>query len=139
MASIQLEITTPEKQSFKGEVDELVAPGDMGLMGVKPGHTPLLCAMRPGILTAYVQGKPSRFVLGGGFMEISDNHVRILADTADHEDAIDLERAQAALADATAALKGLTAGTSEHRYQWLRQKRASLRIQVASSRADKDA
>lgn len=135
MANIQLEITTPEKLSFKGEVDELVAPGDFGLMGVKPGHAPLLCTMRPGILTAYVQGKPTLFVLGGGFMEISDNHVRILADTADCEEDIDLERAKVALEDATEALKHLTVGTSEYKYQKLRRKRAELRIRVATQTA----
>ena len=130
--SLELEITTPEKLSFRGTVDELIAPGTQGLLGIRPGHAPLLCAMRPGILTATVRGMRSRFVLGGGFLEVTDDHVRILADSSDREGEIDLDRARAALEDATRALKSLTPGTSEYKYQALRQKRAQLRIEVAT-------
>ncbi len=138
MDSIELEITTPEKLSFKGMVSELILPGAAGSLGIRPGHAPLLCAMRAGILTAITDdGKSSRFVLGGGFFEVSGDHVRILADTSDKEDEIDLERAKAAFQDADEKLRHLTFGTSEHLHQWRRRARAQLRIELAEQNTAK--
>ncbi len=135
MASIELEITTPEKLVFKGSVDEVVAPGAAGLLGVRSGHAPLLSSVNPGILTIIRQGRPTYFVLGGGFLEVSDNCIRILADSADKEDEINLERAKAALEDSARALKSLQSGTAEYQHHARRHKRAQLRIEVATALA----
>ena len=102
MASLELEITTPEKKAFKGEVSEIIAPGADGLLGIRPGHAPLLATITPGVLSFEVAGETHRYALGGGFIEIAENHVRVLADTADRDRDIDLERARAALPAAPA-------------------------------------
>ena len=132
MASLELEITTPEKKAFKGTVDEIIAPGADGLLGIRPGHAPLLATIMPGILSFEVAGEAHLYALGGGFIEIAENHVRVLADTADRDRDIDLERARAALADATEPLQKLVAGTSEYVHQRSRQERARLRVELAS-------
>ena len=132
MASLELEITTPEKKAFKGEVSEIIAPGADGLLGIRPGHAPLLATITPGVLSFEVAGETHHYALGGGFIEIAENHVRVLADTADRDRDIDLERARAALADATEQLSKLVAGTSEYVHQRSRQERARLRIELAS-------
>ncbi|MDR0965410.1 MAG: F0F1 ATP synthase subunit epsilon [Myxococcales bacterium] len=132
MASLDLDITTPESQVFKGTIDELIAPGAGGLFGVRPSHAPLLASLKPGILSFTQAGASHHFALGGGFIEIADDHVRVLADTADRGEDIDLERARAALADATAKLDELVPGTSEYLYQQARQVRAQQRIQLAT-------
>lgn len=132
MDSLELEITTPEKRAFKGQVKEIVAPGADGLFGIRPGHAPLLASILPGVLSFEAEGKTHRFALGGGFIEVADDHVRVLADTADRDRDIDLARARTALADATAQLGALPFGSSEYLHQRARQARARLRIELAS-------
>lgn len=136
MASLELEITTPEKRAFKGMADEIVAPGADGLFGIRPGHAPLLASILPGILSFEAEGETHRFALGGGFIEVAEDHVRILADTADRDRDIDLARARAALDDATLQLDRLPFGSSEYLHQRARQERARLRIELACQIAE---
>jgi F-type H+-transporting ATPase subunit epsilon len=80
MAKIRLEIVTPESAVLNEEVDEVVAPGALGQFGVLPGHTTLLAELGPGALT-YVQGGQSKSLkVTGGFAEVREDHVTILAD-----------------------------------------------------------
>jgi F-type H+-transporting ATPase subunit epsilon len=80
MAKIRLEIVTPEASVLNEEVDEFVAPGAQGQFGVLPGHTTLLAELEKGPLT-YIQGGQSKtIVVTGGFAEVREDHVVVLAD-----------------------------------------------------------
>lgn len=80
MAKIQLEIVTPESNVLNEEVDEVVAPGVMGQFGVLPGHTTLLAELESGPLTYTKGGQAKTLQVTGGFAEVREDHVTILAD-----------------------------------------------------------
>ena len=97
MAKLQLAIVTAEGESFSGEVDKVVAPGGLGEFTVLPSHARMISTLSAGILRFDQGGDSVSLALSGGFLEVSDNRVTILADAAEQDDAIDLERAEAAL------------------------------------------
>lgn len=97
MAKLQLVVVTAEGESFSGEVDIVVAPGEIGEFTVLPSHARLISNLVPGVLRFDQDGNSVSLALTGGFLEVSDNRVTVLADAAERDDAIDLERAEAAL------------------------------------------
>ncbi|MCX8277312.1 MAG: F0F1 ATP synthase subunit epsilon [Dehalococcoidia bacterium] len=100
MAKLQLAVVTAEGESFSGEVDTVVAPGGLGEFTVLPSHARIISTLAPGVLRLDQGADSVSFALSGGFLEVSDNRVTILADAAEQDDAIDIERAEAALARA---------------------------------------
>ena len=97
MATMKLEIVTAERLVYSDEVDVLVAPGIDGELGILPHHAPLLTVLKPGELRLVKDGEDTYMAVSGGFMEVIGNKVTILADTAEREDEIDLQRAEEAL------------------------------------------
>jgi F-type H+-transporting ATPase subunit epsilon len=97
MATLRLEIVTIERKVFDDEVNMVVAPGSEGMLGILPRHAPLLTALNYGELQIKKEGQEDQFfAVGGGFMEVQPNHVVVLADSAEHAEEIDVERAEAA-------------------------------------------
>ena len=92
----RLEIVTPEKKVFSEDVSFLVAPGTDGELGIMPEHAPLITALNIGLLRVEQEGKKFKVVLTGGFMEVRNNKVTVLADTAERTESIDAARAEAA-------------------------------------------
>ena len=82
MASFHLDLVSPEKLLFSGEVDQVDVPGSEGDFGVLAGHAPLIATLRPGILTIYREGGSMRVVVNGGFAEVSPAGLTVLADMA---------------------------------------------------------
>ena len=83
---IHLEIVTPEKPILKEEVDEVIVPGALGEFGVLPGHTTFLSALGDGRLT-YAKAGQTRSLntlnIRGGFVEVREDQVTVLADQSD--------------------------------------------------------
>jgi F-type H+-transporting ATPase subunit epsilon len=105
MASLELEIVTPEKVLVKQTVDMVVAPGSLGEFGVLPGHVPFLTGIVPGELRYTAGGKTEQVaVVSPGFCEVSENRVSILVEAAERAREIDVERARHALERARARL-----------------------------------
>jgi len=97
MATLHLEIVTIERKVFDDEVNMVVAPGSEGVLGILPRHTSLLTALSYGELQIKKDGQEDQFfAIGGGFMEVQPDHVVVLADSAEHAEEIDVERAEAA-------------------------------------------
>jgi F-type H+-transporting ATPase subunit epsilon len=95
--TFMLEIVTPEKILFKDEVEFMVAPAVDGEIGVMRNHAPLVAALKIGVLRYKdSKGSEKRVAVSGGFMEIIDNTGRILAETAELGEHIDVLRAKAA-------------------------------------------
>jgi F-type H+-transporting ATPase subunit epsilon len=93
---ILLEIVTPERKVLSEMVDIVVAPGELGEFGVLPGHIPFLCKLKVGELR-YRVGAASRHVaIMGGYAEVLNNQVTILAAAAEAAIEIDVIRARAA-------------------------------------------
>ena len=97
MATMRLEIVTAERPVYSEEVEVLVAPGIDGELAILPYHAPLLTVLKPGEIRVVRGGKESFIAVSGGFMEVMANKVTLLADTAEREEEIDLERTEAAL------------------------------------------
>ena len=100
MAKLQLAVVTAEGESFSGEVDMVVAPGELGEFTLLPSHARLISTLAPGVLRFDQDGVSTSLALTGGFLEVADNQVTVLADAAERDEDIDLERAEAALAKA---------------------------------------
>ena len=100
MATFHFDLVSPEKLLFSGEVDQVDIPGTEGDFGVLAGHAPTVSALRPGIMTVYVNGQAQRMVVLGGFAEVSaDGKLTVLADLADSVEDFD----RAVLADRISA------------------------------------
>ncbi|MBM7853729.1 F-type H+-transporting ATPase subunit epsilon [Desulfohalotomaculum tongense] len=97
MAKTQrLDIVTPERVVCSEEVEFVVAPGVEGELGFLPEHAPLVSALKTGVLRVQQDGKTYKVAISGGFVEVKNSRVIVLADTAEREDQIDVERAEAA-------------------------------------------
>jgi F-type H+-transporting ATPase subunit epsilon len=82
MASFHLDLVSPEKLLFSGEVEQVDVPGSEGDFGVLADHAPLIATLRPGILTVYREGGALRVVVNGGFAEVGPSGLTVLADYA---------------------------------------------------------
>ena len=103
--TFQLAVATPERLFVDEQVSEAELPGKEGYLGVLPGHAPLLSALGAGSLSYGSGGTRQVLVIDGGFVEIFDNHVRVLADHAEYARDIDVESARQDLDKANEALK----------------------------------
>ncbi|MBE0574698.1 MAG: F0F1 ATP synthase subunit epsilon [Desulfuromonadales bacterium] len=128
---LKLELVTPYKRVLSEEVDEVTAPGSIGEFGVLPDHTSLLTTLKVGVLT-YKKGNESfQVAVNWGYVEVEDNVMTVLVETAEPADQIDMERAKAALARAEEALKGLTSEDKQFKIMEAALERALIRVQVA--------
>ncbi len=81
--TVHCDIVSAEENLFSGLVERIVAMGEMGELGIEPGHTPLLTALRPGPVRVVKQGGKEEIVyVSGGYLEVQPNVVTLLADTA---------------------------------------------------------
>ena len=74
MATLRLEVVTPEEKAYSDDVDMVVIPGVEGELGVLPMHVPLMTQLLPGPLRILKDGKQSELVIGNGFAEGSEEH-----------------------------------------------------------------
>ena len=95
--TLELEVATPERELVREQVSEVEIPAKGGALGVLPGHAPLLGLLGIGTLTYVVSGAKRYLSVHGGFLEILEDHVRVLADVAERAEEIDIERAKIAL------------------------------------------
>lgn len=95
-----LSIVTPEKLLVADEVDQVNAPGTEGDLGILYDHAPLLTNLRSGQLSYEKDGETVALVVSGGYLEVTDNRVTVLAETGEFLHEIDRERAERAHADA---------------------------------------
>jgi F-type H+-transporting ATPase subunit epsilon len=103
---LNLEITTPTRLVVADTVDEVVAPGIEGSFGVLPGHAPFLTTLGVGIVTYRIGRDEQRLAIAGGFAEVRNDKVIILADSAERPEEIDRTRAEAAKERAERRLSG---------------------------------
>jgi len=129
--ALTLDIVTPERRVLSVTCDEVRAPGAQGGFGIRRGHTSFMSALEPGRLTYVEGGREHHFAIGGGFLQVADDKVIVLADTAEAAADIDVDRAQRALADAREKLKKLTVDDRNHAEEMARVRRAAARIGIA--------
>ena len=106
---MQLNIVTADRTVLTEEVDMVIAPGAAGELGILPRHVPLLTTLKPGELRVLQNGQWDSLAVGGGFMQVDQRGVTVLADAAERVDEIDEARAMEARRLAETELA--TAGT----------------------------
>ncbi|HKZ05654.1 MAG TPA: F0F1 ATP synthase subunit epsilon [Methylomirabilota bacterium] len=103
---LTLELATPTRLVASAEVDEVVIPGSQGYFGVLPGHAPLLATLGTGELTYRIGRDEYHVATSGGFAEVRNDKVIVLADVAETPADIDRARAERARDRAEARLAG---------------------------------
>jgi len=105
MYTFHLDIVSAEKSIFSGTVDSLVASGELGELGIVPGHAPLLTSLKPGtVKVTDHDGNVEHFYVSGGMLEVQPHVTTILADTAARAGDVDEAAALAAKEAAEAAM-----------------------------------
>ncbi len=92
-----LEVATPERLLIREDVTEAQIPCASGMIGVLPHHAALLSELGTGELSYSASGGRRTLFLSGGWVQILNNHVRVIAERAEHANEIDVARAQAAV------------------------------------------
>ena len=105
MARLTVDIVTAERRVLTEEADMVIAPAVEGTVGILPRHAPLLTALNPGVMVLKRYGQEEPLAVSGGFLQVSNNRVLVLADTAERADEVDEQRAQESRARAEEALR----------------------------------
>ena len=128
---LTLEIATPTRQLVAETVDEVVAPGTEGYFGVLPGHAPFLTTLGVGEVTYRIGREEHHLAVAGGFAEVRNDKVIVLADAAEHPQDIDRARAERARDRAEQRLSGRSQGEMDYARAGAALARALTRLQVA--------
>jgi F-type H+-transporting ATPase subunit epsilon len=107
---LQLDIVTPQERIFSETVDAVTLPTANGEAGLLPGHAAMVSALGAGVLSYTRGGDTQRLVISGGFVEVNQDRVSVLAETAERAADIDAERARLELQEAQAELNAWTGG-----------------------------
>ncbi len=103
--TVHCDIVSAEGEIFSGLVEMVIAHGNLGDLGITPGHAPLLTDLKPGPIRLIKQGGQAEvYYISGGFLEVQPNVVKVLADTVQRAADIDEAAAQEALKAAERAL-----------------------------------
>ena len=132
---LKLEIVTPEKKVFDETVEAVTIPTAKGEIGILTNHAPLISTLKPGILSYSNKGAVDRMVVSGGFVEVSNNKVSVLADVAERADEINVESARTEREDAEKILGTWSSGSEEEfETEKERLEKAQARLLLASGR-----
>ncbi len=126
---LKIDIVTAERIVYSAEVDEVIAPGVQGQLGILPRHAPLMTTLQAGELLVKKGGQEDILAISGGFLEVRPDHIIILADQAERAEEIDAARAEEARKRAEERLKQRGTGTDEDRAE-AALRRAMVRLSV---------
>ena len=139
MATIKLEIVSPDRMVYAADIDMLIARSTGGEIGILPKHIPLVTGLQPHAMKIHVDGGEKLFAVAGGFMEVEPEKITVLATAAEEPIDIDINRAQRAYERAQERLKRLRALPEQERADidearaTLALKRAIARLQTAKA------
>jgi F-type H+-transporting ATPase subunit epsilon len=128
--TLHVEVVTAERELYNGEANLVSAPGTEGRMGILPRHAALLTTLAPGELRIELNGANEPLFVSGGFLEVSNNSVTVLADTAEYAEEIDQARAEEARRRAEESLGDVQSETERAELQGALE-RALSRLRVA--------
>ena len=104
---LHFSLVSPEAELFSGEVDQVDIPGSEGDLGILPNHSPLMAAIRTGAITVYTDGAETKYLVQGGFADVTAAGLTVLAEKASLLSDIDPETLQSDIDAATKALAEL--------------------------------
>ncbi len=129
MNLVKLEIVTPNKLLFSEDIRMLIVRAESGDLGILAGHSPLTATLAPGIARViYENDEEKELVITGGFLEVTDNKITVLARTAEFPEDIDVARAESARQRAEEKLRSSEEIDRERAEAALERALARLRI-----------
>lgn len=129
---LQLEVVTPERRVLSEPVDMVTVPGLGGELGILPGHTPLISQLQTGVLSFVKGGTTSQLHVSGGFVEVSDDRVSILAEVAERPEEIDAARARLAREHVEKQLSAWNGTEEDFEVARAKLERSLVRLQLAT-------
>ncbi|HOL58702.1 MAG TPA: ATP synthase F1 subunit epsilon [Syntrophales bacterium] len=126
-----LEIVTPDRMIFSGQVEDVTIPGVEGEMGILRGHTPVLTAIDLGELSYLKEGKRTYFAVSSGYAEILPYKVTLLVEIAERADVIDKAEVEKQKAEAAASLAKMVKEDPEYERITRQLQLADLMLKVA--------
>lgn len=135
MAKLSVEIITGERVVYEeSDVDMVVAPGSEGSLGLLPSHAPLFTLLSLGEMRVIKGGEEQSLAVFGGFLEISNDHIRILADAAERAEEIDVDRAEQARQRAESRRGEGTSATEDMIRAEAAMRRSMVRLKISRRR-----
>ena len=131
MAQLQLEVVTPERRVLSEPVDSVTVPGAGGELGILPGHTALISQLQTGVLSYTTGGKTAQLHVSGGFLEVKDDHVSVLAEIAERPEEIDAARARLAREHVEKQLNAWSGTEEDFEVARAKLERSVVRLQLA--------
>ncbi len=110
---LNLEVVTPRKLVVSDEVDLCTVPGTEGVFGVMANHAPILSTLNIGQMHYNKDGETVKLAISGGFVEVSNNKMTVLAEAAEVSEEIDVERALRAKERAEKRIQQAKAGKED--------------------------
>ena len=132
MATIKLEIVSPDRVVYAADIDMLIARSTGGEIGILPKHIPLVTGLQPHAMKIHVDAKEQLIAVAGGFMEVTPEKITVLATAAEEPIDIDINRAQRAYERAQERLQKLREDPEEASI--IDEQRASLALKRAAAR-----
>jgi F-type H+-transporting ATPase subunit epsilon len=128
---LELEVVTPDRLVAREMVDIVMAVGALGEFGILPNHIPFLTTLQPGELRYRKDNQLEYMAITGGFAEISDNKVTILAEAAERAREIDIDRAKRAKERAEKRLAMAKTEANDYLRAEAALKRSLIRLNIA--------
>lgn len=131
---IQLDVVTPERRVLSEAVDMVTVPGLGGELGILPGHTPLISQLQTGVLSYVQNGQNFQLHVSGGFIEVRDDRVSVLAEIAERPEEIDAARARLAREHVEKRLSAWTGTEEDFEKARVKLERSMVRLQLAGGK-----
>ena len=131
---LQLEVVTPERRVLSEPVSSVTVPGRNGEMQLLPGHAALISELKTGVLAYNQDGTTQQLHVSGGFVEVSDDRVSVLAEIAERPEEIDAARARLAREHSEKQLSAWSGTEEDFEKARVKLERSMVRLQLAGSR-----
>src|SRR5438132_13519583 len=130
---LQLEVVTPERRVLSEPVNSVTVPGRSGEMQILPGHAALISELQTGVLAYNHDGTSFQLHVSGGFVEVNNDRVSVLAALADRPDEIDAARARLAREHTEKELSSWSGSEEDFEKARVKLERSMVRLQLTSS------
>src|SRR5882757_9174412 len=130
---LQLEVVTPERRLLSEQVNSVTVPGRGGELGILPGHAPLISDLQTGVLSYNEDGTTFQLHVSGGFVEVSDDKVSVLAEIAERPEEIDANQARTSRDQLEKQMSTWSGSEEDLEKAKAEFERSTVRLQLAGS------
>jgi len=132
MNQLQLEVVTPERRVLSESVNSVTVPGRNGEMQILPGHAALISELQTGVLAYNQDGTTLQLHVSGGFIEVNNDRVSVLAEIAERPEEIDAARARLAREHTEKQLSSWSGTEEDFEKARVKLEKSIVRLQLAS-------